>query len=316
MVFLIFPNICKSQIVSEENYVTRKTCIEIFTGTWCGPCHFTSIDFRYNILPHIENYTIISYHQGPDVFATWEGHNRAEYYGLSCVLMHVFDGSIDTPSVSKFESYQLEKSHLKIDISNTFYVDSDSTIFVSGYVTPLKAYTEDFFTLRLIVTEKENTLHPNGWDTAYHYIAVKMSPSEFGKPMGTLHRNVPYYFNEAISVSGSHIQSIKNLQVVAMVQNDGTHNIEQSEWKDVTKSNGSDFPYFGEQDFNIFPNPANEFVCINNYTNINIKIFNSIGAEINLPIWIPSCDGLNFTIPFLFHLSKLKIFQMLRRTCR
>jgi hypothetical protein len=269
-----------SQINGVEgiDYVTRKTCIEVFTGIWCGPCHFSNIDLRYNVLPNIENYTIVEYHIGPDVFATGEGQNRASYYNLSYVPAYIFDGRLDTCSVTKFENYQQQIAYLKIDIENAFH--SDSEAYVSGKIVSLKNFSSGNYKLRIIVTEIENTQHPNGWDTSYYDISIKMSPSEVGTVIINPIIGIPIYFNEVIPIETTHIQNIDNLKVIVLVQNETNYQIEQSEWRAIKSSSTISFPLYDVSKITVFPNPANEFIVVRNCgEEANIHLYNSIGRE-------------------------------------
>ena len=273
---LSFPGI--SQDTTSIGHVTRKTCIEIFTGTWCAPCHFSNIDFRNNILPQISDYTIIAYHQGPDVFATWEGHNRAGYYGLNYVPSYVFDGKVSTLSLSEFNNCQSRPSFLKIEIENAIY--NTSNVYVSGKILPLKNFPEAPYNLRIIILENENSTYQNFWDTIYYNVAVKMSPTEGGTSLNTPMKGIPIYFKQVIPIDTNFVQNMNNLSVVVLVQNDDDGLIEQSEWETIKSYNDRPFPNFQNAEVTIFPNPGNKYVVVKDCgPEMKIRIVNSLGVE-------------------------------------
>jgi len=285
-IFILFAVIlikyqCKSQDIEikDKDYVTRKTCIEIFTGTWCAPCRFSHINFKYNILPYIENYTIVEYHLGsPDPFDTWEGQKREWYYNLSNVPEYVFDGTVENPSVSKFEEHQEQKSYLKIEINNAFHTDSE--VYVSGKITPLKNFPVSKYSLRTIVIENENTHHISNWDTAYYSIANKQSPSEVGTQINTPKKGIPIYFNQKIPIYLNIIQNIDNLKIVLLVQNDGNSHIGQSEWKNISENSSIAYPNTYLPEVKLFPNPTDESLIVQNCgKNAKLHLYNSFGQE-------------------------------------
>ena len=237
---LLFSCLIPIQISAQGNQgtaVTRNTCIEVFTGTWCAPCRFAGTNFRYNILPNIDHYTVIQYHQGPDYFATWEGHNRIGHYGLNYVPAFLFDGCLQNPGIAIFDSLKMIPAYMEINISDAHY--HDSTVTVSGNILPHIDYDTGSYVLQVVVIENENSLHPySSWDTSYIYIEVEMDPQEDGTPIQSLLENVPIYFNQTFSLHINKIQSMNNLKIVVFVQNINDMVIHQSAWEDITFSNG------------------------------------------------------------------------------
>lgn len=262
----------------QDTFVTRNTCIEIFTGTWCAPCHYANLNFRDNLLPNFNNYSIISYHMGPDVFATWEGHNRAGYYNNSYVPDFYFDGQQVSPSQIIFDSCQQAPAFMTIDITDAHY--TDSTVYVNGQIHPLIDYPNGAYTLQVIVIEKYNSTHPTTMDTAYFEIGIKMSPSEAGTPINSLEAGVPIPFNHVIPIEMNKVQSMGNLKVVVFVQNNNDKIIQQSAWKDITFSNSTSETANNELDVLLYPNPTDDKLYINlkfNSIVSAIKIFDVLG---------------------------------------
>jgi hypothetical protein len=262
-----------------DTFVIRNTCIEMFTGAWCGPCHFVNPQFNNDVLPHLQNYTLVKYHIGPDVFATWEARNRAGFYNSSFVPDFYFDGHRDNDFQTAFSKYQSLPSFISIDISSAFYVDT--VVHISGTITPLVDFDTGTFNYQVVITEKENSLYHYGSDSVYDNIQIRMSPNEFGNSISELRKGVPIYFNEVVPIIRSKVQNMGDLKVIVLVQNINDKNVEQSAWRNISFSDDID-EISNAKDILIFPNPVNDW--------LSVKL-NSIHSDRSCKIIIADVSG-------------------------
>ena len=267
-----------------DTFVTRNTCIEVFTGYWCASCHWGDLSFNNYVVPNLNHYTLIKYHVGPDVCATWEGYNRSLYYGVYGIPHYRFDGEYEyTPYSPVFNNHQSIPSFMTINISSAVYFDT--TVYVSGTIMPLADYDTGAYHYQIVVTEKESSSHPNGMgDSIYDNVEVSMSPSEIGTPIPALTAGSPITFTHAIPIRSMLVHSMADLKVVVFVQNDNDKKIRQSAWRDISLSSSVVQVNGANEGMSIYPNPSKDkiniqFACENSHSGI-LSVFNMWGERI------------------------------------
>ena len=268
-----------------DTFVVRNTCIEMFTGNWCGPCYFMNLDFNNNVLPHIDNFTLIKYHIGPDPYATWEGHNRAGYYASNSVPDIFWDGERNSNYTTAFSSFQSKPAFIFINITNATY--KDSTIYVSGEIMPITDHASGNYSYQIVVVEKVNYLYPTGNQLFFDNIQIEMSPSETGTPIANLNASAPIPFSHIIPLQLSHVQSMSGLNIVVLVQNNDNKKILQSASLDIVYSDTTfqipDRTLIGS--INIFPNPSQNKITItsplSNLQTYSIALLDITGRNTN-----------------------------------
>ena len=241
-----------------DTFVGRNTCIEVFTGTWCHPCHVVNNNFDNNVLPNLSHYTLIKYHIGNDPYRSADSEVRYGYYSLQVVPTFKFDGQEDDPTQAAFNSYQTIPAFMAIDIASATYFDS--TVNVRGAITPLLDTGEYLY--HIIVIEKENSTYPNGiGDTIFNCVELKMSPPA-GNSILSVTAKSPIIFNHEIPLPLSHVQKMTDLQVVVFVQHFDSKKIMQSAWRDIVHSDTVIEIRKEIVGLNIYPNPANDIVTL------------------------------------------------------
>lgn len=267
-----------------DTFVTRNSCIEVFTGTWCHPCHVANLAFDNNVLPNIHHYTLIKYHVGAaDPFTTSESECRFGFYSLSGVPTFEFDGQEQSsqPTSAIFKSYQTLPSFMSVVISGASYLDT--TVFVCGTITPLIDTGEYFY--HIIITEIQDSLPYSILGETVTISAMMKLQSVWGTPIMSLTKKSPISFNKAIPISCCHVQNMANLRVVVLVQNFNDKKIEQSAWRNVTLSDTVIQTPKTIAGISLYPNPAHDKVIIaaalSHYDHYIITITDVAGRQLS-----------------------------------
>ena len=279
--------------------VTRKTLIEVFTSSTCGPCAPGNANMENNVIPNISNYTVIKYQQdfpgSGDPYRTPEAVNRRYFYGINSIPRLEIDGQWDgnaqllTPSVFNF--YQSAPAYMTIDITSATY--TGDTVNVSGTITPLINYGTGTYRYHVVVTEKQTTgnVATNG-ETEFLNVMMNMEPTQAGNVISSLDENIPISFNKTIalpykapnSYQCCHVEEMSDLRVVVFVQNNADKKILQSEWVDVLLLGVGDVDAEGNGIAAVYPNPVNDFTTVKfqlaNSADVLVTVTNVMGQVV------------------------------------
>lgn len=255
-----------------DTFVTRKTLMEVFTSSTCGPCTAGNAHMDGTIVPQISNYTIIKYQQNfpgaGDPYATTESVNRrSAFYGITSIPRMEIDGQWDQNASSLttgiFNSYQSEPAFVGIDITSATY--SGTTATINATITPLTNLTGNL-KYHVVINEKRTTgnIATNG-ETEFFHVMMDMIPNENGNSLTSLSANVPTNVVKTSNLITSNVEEMSDLQVVVFVQDMSTGDVYQSEWADI-QGNASINENETSLLFNVYPNPSNG--------EVNVKIEN------------------------------------------
>jgi len=184
------------------------------------------------------------------------------------------------------------------------FVDLEAKHTISGQkvdvqidATFLNAFSSSSNTLHVAIVENitYQNVGSNG-ETEFHHVMKKMLPDANGtaigaQPQGMKSWTMSYTFNGSYRLSNSagdpinhatehSIEDFNNIGVIAWIQDASTKEVFQS--SSNMQSIGIN-ENLGTVDFNIFPNPANDFVNIRfneNTENVNIELTNALGQVV------------------------------------
>lgn len=257
--------------------VTRKTLIEDFSSSTCGPCAGANANMESNVIPNISNYTVIKYQQdfpgSGDPYRTPEAVNRRYYYSINSIPRLELDGQWDGNggllTTSIFNSFQADPAYMTIDITSATY--SGTTVNVSGTITPLITYAAGTYRYQVVVTEKQTTQNvgTNG-ETEFYNVMMNMEPTQAGTAIAALTANTPITFSKTVllpyaapnSYTCCHVENMADLRVVVFVQNNADKKVLQSEWADVLLLGIDGIDMEGNGIATVYPNPVNDFATI------------------------------------------------------
>ncbi|HLG03031.1 MAG TPA: T9SS type A sorting domain-containing protein [Bacteroidia bacterium] len=275
-----------------DTMTVLNTCLEVFTSSSCNPCNPGNANMDNNVVPNISNYTIIKYQQDypgvGDPYYTAAAGNRHNYYGINSIpRMEIdgqWDGNANSLTTGIYNSYNQEPAFLDIDINTATY--TGTTVTIAAVLKPLINYTGSNFRYHVVVVEKQtfNNTATNG-ETEFHYVMMKMHPSDVGTAVTSLTAGNNVSVNATISMTSTFYEEMSDLRVVIFVQDNSTKKIIQSEWKDITVPIGMEqLDENGEGISSVFPNPANSAttfgVKVNEAKDITWSMTNMVGQQV------------------------------------
>lgn len=252
-----------------DTLTTRKTCMEVFTSSTCGPCVAGNANMDNNIVPNIQNFTIIKYQQdfpgNGDPYANTESVNRRGYYGINSIPRMEIDGQWDGNAASLtvpiFNSYQQVPAFMEIAINSAYY--AGTTVSVSAQIKPLINYGGNNYRYHVVVIENQTTgnVGTNG-ETSFNQVMMNMHPTETGTAITSLTAMTPININVNVPMASTNVEQMSDLMVVIFVQDNDTKEILQSEWMTIVPNGVQDLDASGNGINNLYPNPAQDQITM------------------------------------------------------
>lgn len=292
------------QVNVVDTFITRKTLIENFSASTCGPCAPANSNFKNNILPNISNHTTIKYQQNfpgaGDPYQTTESVNRRGYYGINSIprmeLDGQWDGNGNSLTTAIYNSYQTIPSFLDIKIQRAEF--SGDNVLINATIRPLVSYPNSTYKYHVVITEGKTTQNvgTNG-ETEFFDVMMKMIPNELGTAINTLTKNQVISINRTQNMVATNVEEMEDLSVVIFVQDDANKTVLQSETKKITPAvNIAELDKDGEGLFAPYPNPTSNQINIpyqlSTAQNIQIEILDNFGKLISSET-ISSNNGRN-----------------------
>jgi hypothetical protein len=227
---------CITQVFGQQ----RIPLIEEFSSSTCPPCK-TFNDGVFTPFLNTANlqgkYTVVNYRANwpgdGDPYYTAEANTRINYYSVNGVPTCLLDGkTASTGSLSTFTSgFTTEAAKAAKATMTAQYTITGTTVAagkVKATITVTPTATVSNAYLYIAVVEKKTTKNAstNG-EKEFHYVMMKMVPNASGKAI-TLTANTPVTVIDSASLSGTHIEEMTDLEVIAWVQITGTKEILQS----------------------------------------------------------------------------------------
>ncbi len=275
-----------------DTILPRKTLLEVFTSSTCGPCTPGNFQMDSVVLPTLDadKYTVVKYQQNfpgaGDPYSTATSVNRRGFYGVNSIPRMEIDGGwdVNANSFTKpiFDAYNAEPSFVQINITNARY--AGPFVRVEADITPF-ANLSGNIRYHVVVTEKYTTgnIATNG-ETHFNNVMMDMIPTENGNALSSLMSGNTTSVNLMSNMSSSNVEEFMDLKAVVFVQNMTTREILQSEWIDISPSATSIDENEVSATLNLFPNPTNGLVNLEyisgNQGNINISVVNTLGATV------------------------------------
>ena len=258
----------------------RKPCFEEFTSSTCAPCAtFNSTTFTPFITAHPGEFSLIKYQMNwptpGDPYYTAEGGDRKTYYDVTGVPTLFIDGVEATKTTTYLTStLTAEKSKPTFfTISGVTPTYSGTNISVPVTITP---YVNGTFKVYVVIVEKTTTGNVgNNGETSFKHVMMKMLPDGAGTSVnftaGTAYTNT---FTQ--NLSGTHVEEMTDLMAVVFIQDVNSKEIFQSIENDITTGIDNNTT----NNFTVFPNPAKDFVTIQNASNSDLKVYDIYGKMI------------------------------------
>lgn len=289
-----------------DNFAVRRPLYETFTSSTCPPCvpANTNMEALFNASGNAGEQTSIKYQMSwpgaGDPYFTDEGSVRRTYYAVNSVPNVAIDGGWNNNGNSLtqgiMDQYKGIPSFIEMDVRHIANGQSQ-TVNIDVNADFLNAISDPSNTLHVAIVENitYQNIGTNG-ETEFHHVMKKMLPDASGTTIGaqpkgmktwkfsyTFEGNfrVPNNASDPINHATEHsIENFANIGVVAWIQNNSTKEVYQS--ASNMQEIGID-ENLGAIDFNIFPNPAKDFLNIRfneNANNVKIELINALGQTV------------------------------------
>lgn len=280
------------QVNVVDTFVTRNSLLEVFTSSTCGPCAPGNAQMDNNVVPNIDNYTIVKYQQNfpgaGDPYYTSTSVNRRGYYGINSIPRMEIDGQWDENaqsfSVAGFNSFQQVPAFIDFKINEAYYYGN--MVHIDYDVNSYADFSGNVYRVQTAVVEKKTTQNvaTNG-ETEFHYVMMDMLPDENGASIGPLTKGGSYNVTRTADMTGTNVEEMTDLRVVVWVENFSTKTVLNSAWADITLTVGLDENKMSGNLRGMYPNPTSdqttlEFTTSNN-KEVKVEVYNSMGQLIS-----------------------------------
>ncbi len=274
----------KTIIIGQDNTL-NKTILFEYLGSNDQPIGGGLMDIyatgqstiKSEIIDNASNYsksTLISYELDPDPYAIQECIDRKEYYtstsnpdnftngnnadGYNDMYMNI-DNLFEQPAFFNIRPlYTLEGNILTVWV----IIDPLATINAKCHIA---------------VVEQTTTGNLGACAaTEYYHVLMKMLPDANGTEVN-LQDGINSYYSLTYDLSSTNIEDINDIKVIAFLQDEETKYVYQSAYATV----GVGIDNKSISNLNIYPNPCNGILNIENSKNSTISIYNIIGEEIH-----------------------------------
>ncbi len=253
--------------------ITRKTVLEQFTSSTCGPCASLNTSFAPMLTGlgtnHLgSNYAAVKYHMnwpspGNDPSYNPDGNTRRGYYGVTGIPdMYLDGGSMTGTTASVMQAAQAKPAFL--DLATQALVNGNS-VTVQTTLTPFANFPGSH-KLHIAITE-DSYAYPASTTSQdeFHYVMRKMLPNGNGTTLAALTAGASQSFSPQYTMTvGGPAQgnynlwtNMQNITVVAFVQNNTTKEVLQGSIATIVV--GLD-ELDGDIRFGLFPNPVNDML--------------------------------------------------------
>jgi hypothetical protein len=254
---------------------------EVGTGTWCQYCPGAAMGIRDLIDVNQKNAVAIKYHYG-DTYQVTDAEQRIGYYNIEAFPTTIADGILVMEGGSATQSlyqYYLNMYNQRINIPalqnlNLNIVGSGMNTFTATItVEETYPYLTSGLTLQTALTESNI---PQNWQnqTEVDYVLRKMFPDAAGTPLD-FSQGSTQIFQFNFSTAG-YVKD--NCEFVAFIQHEATKEVTQV--ARVKMSTVLGFDEINGNNFNLFPNPASNFIVVNSDGNGTLKIMDINGKTI------------------------------------
>ncbi len=282
-------------LASFSNAQDRTILIEHFTSSTCPPCvpgnqNLTSLLFSrsdYNIVKYQ-----MSWPGSGDPYYVQEGGDRRMYYGVNGVPNSWIDGAtvgdIYTPNMTsqQLDAAALVATFLEIEFNTATYDPNSKEVNLDIDVNSIHGNTSDQLRLMVAITENETTgnVGTNG-ETKFEAVFMKFANTSSGTDLSVLGANETVNQTYTTNMTGTNVEEMDDLRVVAWVEDKATKRVWNTAWRDLqdVATVGID-EESNVSDLRIYPNPFNNEATIEfnleETQNIAVNVFDVTGKVV------------------------------------
>ncbi len=231
-------------IAVEDTFVVRTTLIEMFTSSTCSPCVGANAKLDTVIIPAIDNYCLIKYQMSwpgdGDPYYISAAGTRSSFYNISSIPDLRFDTHEESTQFLEpvdVEAYQEIPAYMSMQVIDAVFTGTQVSGTVEVQVLVDMPGTD--IRLQMAVVERMTTgnASTNG-ETEFHQVMMKMLPSVSGQYIGPLSAGQSLSYTVNTDMSGTFVEEMDDLAIVAWVEEIIPKRILQSACADVVGAVG------------------------------------------------------------------------------
>lgn len=291
-----------------DTFVNRKSLLEVFTSSTCGPCAPGNNQMDNVVLPTLStsDYTVIKYQQNfpgsGDPYQTTEAVNRRGWYGISSIPRMEIDGQWDgnANGFTKpiFDGYQVIPAFMDFTWNKAEY--TGNTVNIDVDINPVADINTSTYRTQVVVIEKSTTgnVATNG-ETIFHNVMMDMIPNENGTASGPFTKGVTVPNVKTSNLTSSNVEQMSDLKAMIWVEDNATKYVLNSDWVDITLAVGiGDIDANGNGIMKMYPNPTVDQTTLKFQTSGNIqvemKVMNTMGQVVLAENLGTQADGVHY----------------------
>ena len=261
--------------------------LEVGTGTWCQYCPGAAMGAD-DLVTNGHHVAVVENHNG-DTYAYTASDARNSYYGINSFPTAVFDGvkklaggnhttSLYTTYLPMYQGRYDIKTAFGITLTG-YYVGNTYTMSVVVDRYGDSPFANSNLVLHLALTQSHITYSWQG-QTHLEYVSRLMTPSATGTPINLQSVNqvtVPLTFDLNAAWGGSIANH--DFEIVAWVQDLTTKEVVDAQKIDLNLVPVS-INEINAANINVYPNPASNYVMINNAENANVQVYDILGNKV------------------------------------
>lgn len=289
-----------------SNTTARKSLLEKFTSSTCGPCAgYNSTAFSPFYTSNSNNLCLINYQVNwpgsGDPYYTAETGTRRTYYQVSAAPTLFMNAKTSGSGTSAELTTELNAAN-----ATTSYMAVSATKNLVGSVMNINVTTTPYLTgafrLYAVIVEKTTTgnVATNG-ETSFKNVMMKMVPDANGTVINCV-ADTP--LNTSLSVdlaSGTFIEDINDLEVIVFVQEYATKEIMNAGYATQQLASES----FILNKIKIYPNPSNGVINLDTNIPTDVTVFDITGKEVYNAKAITSEKAINLNVQPGVYMIKL-----------
>jgi len=259
--------------------------VEIFTGTWCPYCPGAAMGAD-DLVTNGHYVSIVENHNG-DSYAYAASNARNTYYSISGFPTAVFNGV--TSFVGGNHTTSMYSTYLPI-YNAQYAIKTAFGLTISG------SHLGDNYTMNINVAKLAQTAASNmvlhvavtqshiieSWQGQTHleFVSRLMAPNENGTPLNfgaNTQLDIPITF--ALNSAWGGSLANHDYEIIVWVQDLNTKEVYDAQKMDLDLIPVS-INEINAANINVYPNPASNYVMINNAENANVQVYDVLGNKV------------------------------------
>lgn len=273
------------EVIVYEGVDRELVILEIATGTWCQYCPGAAMGAD-DLVNNGQNVGVIEYHYNDDYTTDESAYRLQNYYGVLGYPQSYFDGIISytggSNTTSLYDEFLL-RYESRIEIPSLYTIDayyintSENNFEVVINVEMVDEYpgSTDEIVVQVVLTESHIPESWQGGLEEVNFVCRDMIPDHIGTPINLTTGNSQEVTHEFIIPSDYESD---NLELVVFLQNNNTHEILQGTMAQLATSIEDVTEIYETK---IYPNPANNFMFVENAKDCEIIVMDLAGKIIS-----------------------------------